>query len=208
MLRPCKLRFGAALLAFGFVLVLGVCARTQAQQPPQGRRSAPPSSPSVDSDGKVTFRIQAPKATEVTLRGDWMEGGPQNLTKDYSGLWSITLGPLTPDFYSYAFTVDGVKTIDPVNATIKQGIAGLDNMFLVPGEEAKFQENQAVPHGQVRLVWYRSNTLDTQPGCTCIRRRATTAARISTRCCICCTGAATKTRDGARSAERVSSSTT
>ena len=26
-------------------------------------------------DGKVVFKIKAPKATEVTIRGDWMEGG-------------------------------------------------------------------------------------------------------------------------------------
>jgi enterochelin esterase family protein len=91
-----------------------------------------------------------------------MEGGPQELTKDDNGQWSISVGPLTPDFYSYAFTVDGVKTLDPGNAMVKQGIASLDNMFFVPGEEARFQDNQPVPHGQIHLVWYRSNTLDAQ----------------------------------------------
>jgi enterochelin esterase family protein len=126
-----------------------------------GRGMAPPS-PEVHADGKVTFRIQAPKASEVTLRGDWMEAAPEKLSKNDEGLWSVTVGPLAADFYSYAFTVDGVKTIDPRNATIKQGIAGLDNMFLLPGEEAKFEDNQAVPHGQIRQVWYRSNTLGTQ----------------------------------------------
>jgi enterochelin esterase-like enzyme len=128
----------------------------------EGRRTPPPASPEVHPDRKVTFRIQAPKASEVTVRGDWMEGGPANFTKGDDGVWSVTVGPLAPDFYSYAFSVDGVKTLDPRNATVKQGVSGLDNMFFVPGEEAKFQDNQPVPHGQVRQVWYRSNTLDAQ----------------------------------------------
>ena len=66
-------------------------------------------SPEVLSDGRVAFRIYAPKASEVTVGGDWIsqglgEGG--NLTKDDKGVWSITVGPLPADFYSYALTVD------------------------------------------------------------------------------------------------------
>src|SRR5262245_36517861 len=40
-------------------------------------------SPEVHSDNRVTFRIYAPKASEVTLRGDWMDTpGPVKLEKD------------------------------------------------------------------------------------------------------------------------------
>src|SRR5260370_21487500 len=86
--------------------------------------------------------------------------GPVKLEKDEKGIWSITAGPLAPDFYSYAFTVDGVRTIDPKNAWIKQGISSLDNIVEVPGEEAAFEANKRVPHGEVRTVWYQSSTLD------------------------------------------------
>src|SRR5262249_25488907 len=119
-------------------------------------------SPEVQSDHRVTFRIYAPKASEVTLRGDWMEGPAVKLAKDDKGVWSATVGPLVPDYYSYAFTVDGVRTIDPRNPTIKQGIASLDSMFFMTGKESEFEENQKVPHGQVRQVWYQSSTLGTQ----------------------------------------------
>src|SRR5258705_758342 len=99
-------------------------------------------SPEVGPGNRVTFRIYAPKAAEVTLRGDWMEApGPVKLEKDEKGIWSITAGPLAPDFYSYAFTVDGVRTIDPKNAWIKQGISSLDNIVEVPGEEAAVEAN-------------------------------------------------------------------
>jgi len=120
-------------------------------------------SPEVLPDHRVTFRVQALKASEVTLRGDWMEGfASEKLSKDDQGVWSLTVGPLVPDFYSYSFSVDGVKTLDPRNATVKQGISSLDNMFFVAGEEAAFEDNGAVPHGQIRQVWYRSGTLDAQ----------------------------------------------
>ena len=113
----------------------------------------------VAPDHKVTFRIYAPKASEVSVSGDFGSGG--KLTKDDQGVWSITVGPLAPDFYSYTFTVDGVRTVDPKNAMIKQGIASLESMFFVPGDEAEFEATKDVPHGEVRAAWYHSGTLDT-----------------------------------------------
>ena len=35
-------------------------------------------------------------------------------------------------------------------------------MFEVPGGEAAFEENQSVPHGEIRMVWYPSSTLGMQ----------------------------------------------
>jgi len=136
-----------------------------AQAPPAPARPATPAvvSPEVLPDHRVTFRIRAPKASEVILRGDWMEGAATGkLAKSEDGIWSVTVGPLTPDFYSYSLIVDGVKTLDPPNAMIKQGITGVDNMFFVSGPDAAFEDNNPVPHGQIRLVWYNSATLGTQ----------------------------------------------
>jgi enterochelin esterase-like enzyme len=143
---------------------LAIVSTAFAQQPP--RQPTPNDalvSPEVHGDKRVTFSIYAPKATEVALRGDWMEGpGTVKLEKDEKGVWSTTVGPLTPDFYSYSFTVDGVRVMDPKNAMIKQGVTSLDNMFLLPGAEAVFEDNQAVPHGEIRKVWYQSSTLGAQ----------------------------------------------
>ena len=145
------------------VFLSSVLAPYAAAQPPA--RPATPNdtlvSPEALAGNRVAFRIYAPKADAVTLRGDFMEGpGAMNLEKDASGVWSAIAGPLVPDFYSYSFNVDGVKTIDPKNALVKQGIGSLDNMFHVPGDEAAFEDNKPVPHGEIRMVWYRSSTLD------------------------------------------------
>ena len=147
-----------ATLALG---ALGQAEQAARPNPAAGRNPGPPS-PEVHPDHKVTFRIRAPKASEVTLRGEWMTGPAEKLAKNDDGLWSITVGPLTPDFYSYAFSVDGVKTLDPRNAAVKQGVSSLDSMVFVPGDVSKFQDNLPVAHGHVRQVWYRSNTLDAQ----------------------------------------------
>lgn len=141
------------------VLATAVPPRAAAQQ--RARRQPTPNdnlkSAEVAPDRKVTFRIYAPKADEVSVNGDFGQGG--KLTKDDQGVWSLTVGPLAPDFYSYTFSVDGVRTIDPKNAQVKPGISSLDSVFQVPGEEGDFQAMKDVPHGEIRAVWYQSRTL-------------------------------------------------
>ena len=119
-------------------------------------------SPRVAGD-RATISIYAPKASEVSIIGDWMATfAPVALQKGADGVWSIDVGPLPADFYSYTLVVDGVRTLDPKNPMIKQGNANVDNMFLVPGDGIAFAENRAVPHGTIRQVWYESSTLGMQ----------------------------------------------
>jgi enterochelin esterase-like enzyme len=146
-------------VVFGVFLL--TAAPTAAQRP---RREPMPNdtlvSPEISADHRVTFRLYAPKASEVTVGGDF--GPAAKMTKDDKGVWSTTVGPLTPDLYSYHFIVDGVKTVDPKNSLIKPGIATVDSMVFVAGKEADFEDNKEVPHGEVRQVWYRSSTLNAQ----------------------------------------------
>lgn len=141
------------------LLLLASAPRLAAQRP---QRQPTPNdtlvSPEISADHRLTFRLYAPKASEVRVAGDF--GPAAKLTKDDKGVWSITVGPLTPDAYSYFFLVDGVKTVDPKNAAIKKGITSVDSMVFVRGKEADFEDLKDVPHGDVRKVWYRSSTLD------------------------------------------------
>jgi enterochelin esterase family protein len=142
------------------LLVAGLAPPHGLAQPP-GRPRTPNDtlkSIEVSSDHKVTFRIYAPKASEVSVGGDFGPGG--KLTKDEQGVWSITVGPLTPDYYTYNFNVDGVKTVDPKNPLFKPGIASVDSMLLIPGTEAEFEATKDVPHGEIRAAWYHSGTLN------------------------------------------------
>ena len=117
-------------------------------------------SPRVLDDKRAIIQIYAPKASEVLVSGDFVSGNkPMSLTKNEQGVWSVTTEPLRSDYYTYTLTVDGVRTMDPKNPVIKQGISSLENVMLVPGVETAFEDNRAVPHGEVREVWYSSSTL-------------------------------------------------
>ncbi|MGM9506559.1 esterase [Larkinella sp. GY13] len=151
MLTSSGLLIAALLLGF----------QTLAQTPP--RQPTPNDtlkSPKVLTNNRVAIQLYAPKASEVTVVGDFMTVmKPLNLTKDANGVWSVTVGPLKPDYYTYTLTVDGVRTMDPKNPVIKQGMSSLENVMALPGAETVFQDNRPVPHGEVRQVWYQSNTL-------------------------------------------------
>jgi hypothetical protein len=115
-------------------------------------------SPEVLADHRVAFRLYAPKATEVTLTGSfWLqEGRTERMAKNDQGIWSFTTEPLPADYYSYYFTVDGVRIPDPANGRIKPGSLRTQSAFSISGQESAFLEAAPVPHGEVRIVVYQS----------------------------------------------------
>ncbi len=129
--------------------------------PPEFMRGPVVVSPEIHPDNTVTFRISAPNASEVTVNGDWAEGAEavEEMTKNEEGLWSVTVGPLAPEFYGYTFSVDGVQVLDPVNPQIKRSLSNT-SALMVPGEGSALYEVKDVPHGILAKVWYESPTLN------------------------------------------------
>ena len=114
----------------------------------------------ISADKKVTFSIYAPKASEVTVSGDFQQTyGAVKLQKDQIGIWSVTVGPVTPDLYTYDFSVDGLKVVDPKNIQLKEGAGGYSNLLEVPGKEADYMAVKNVPHGKLEKVWFNAATL-------------------------------------------------
>ena len=147
------------LLAGATLLTVGALAQMPARVPTPTDTLQ---SPRVLDDKRVMIQIYAPKASDVSITGDFLSTPkPLNLVKNDQGVWSVLIGPLKPDYYAYTLTVDGVRTMDPKNPMIKQGISSLENMMALPGPETAFEDNKAVPHGEVREVWYASKTLGT-----------------------------------------------
>jgi enterochelin esterase family protein len=116
--------------------------------------------PEIAPDRRVTFRLDAPKTTEVSLSGEFLKGSV-SLGKNDSGVWSVTVGPLEPEIYNYNFTIDGVKTIDPANPNVKTGStpSTIASILDVPGSTPRFFDGQPVPHGEIDTHWYHSNSL-------------------------------------------------
>jgi enterochelin esterase-like enzyme len=117
-------------------------------------------SPEVSTDHRVTFRIYAPKVSEVTLTGDWLGAAPApTLTKDERGIWSVTVGPLEPSIYIYSFNVDGMAIADPVNPRMKLRARTSASLLEVKDDTPGFWEPHDVPHGSVEINWQKSKTL-------------------------------------------------
>ena len=116
-------------------------------------------SPEVLADGRITLRLLAPKATEVSVQGNWEGGRGLAMTKDHSGLWSVTTPPLKPELWSYTLSVDGVRTLDPGNYNVARDGVGFSNTVLVPGEASAVFQPRPVPHGTMTATWAPSTAM-------------------------------------------------
>ena len=119
-------------------------------------------SPQVNEDNTVTFRIQAPKAKKVKVIADWEANkGTGIMKKDKEGVWTYTTPKLPSEMYTYRFDVDGVTSIDPTNPFTRRDVGNVFSIFYVGNGCADDYQVHDVAHGQVRTVWYHSNSANT-----------------------------------------------
>lgn len=152
----------AIVVTLGILPALGICQRTP--PPYYEDTNNLPVSPEVLSDRRVTFRLFAPKASEVILMGSpgilEVLKEPKPLQKDEKGVWSLTVGPLAPGFYSYGYSVDGgIRSPDPSNPNLELRRWGPTSFFEVPGNEPAIFEKRPVPHGTIHVNFYDSKSL-------------------------------------------------
>jgi enterochelin esterase-like enzyme len=134
------------MVRFGrFLGLVFVCVSASFAQTP----SAPPlQTHQVNADGTITFRYVNKGAKKVDVSID----APDTLlpmTVDGEGVWSVTTPKLAPEFYGYAFIVDGVTTLDPNNANVRRNFIYLANNVMLPGQPAMPWELTNIPHGRV-----------------------------------------------------------
>jgi len=127
-----------------------------------GRGGTPPpqvTSPELQQDRRITFRILAPQAQAIRLAAGDIPGVGQNtqLVKGEKGVWEVTIGPVDPGTYRYNFNVDGVSTIDPRSPFISESNNNVWSLVHVPGLD--FADTKNVPHGGVAAVSYYSSAL-------------------------------------------------
>ena len=146
-------------LTTGALLCACALSGQPAQPGPDPALSDQPRSPEVLADGRVVFRLLAPTAGAVTLGGDFPIGTNVAMARDDKGVWSATAGPLKADFYSYYFTVDGVRTLDWRNVSVMRDGARYASWLGVPGPSAADYQVNDVAHGTVSQVWYPAPTL-------------------------------------------------
>jgi enterochelin esterase-like enzyme len=149
------------------LVALGPSGMATATVQTKGLTTTTLNAPVVDPDGYVTFTLNAPQATEVFLNWQNMVGpspsaDPVAMTKDANGIWSVTLGPLSPNWYGYGFILNGVRIPDPANRNIWSGSTSAWSYVFVPGPEADFMDDAQVPHGAWATVRYFSELTQTE----------------------------------------------
>ncbi len=123
----------------------------------------------------VTFRYKAPKAIKVVLDGDFLpkkevvtqfgkglEPIPVEMTEGEGGIWEYTVENIASDFYTYSFTVDGLKTLDPNNLQIVRDGLDFFNMVIVPGVKSNIYLEAPEKKGTLSKVWYPSPAFSTE----------------------------------------------
>ena len=138
-------------------LVFALAAADPATAQPPGKGPPPYTSPEV-KDGKVTFRLRAPRAEKVGLTSSDIPGGqgPRAMKKGDGDLWEVTLD-VAPGTYRYRIDVDGVPVVDPRNPAVSESFGSAWSVVRVPG--AAFMDTADVPHGAVAAVTYHSKTV-------------------------------------------------
>ncbi|HEY3405325.1 MAG TPA: alpha/beta hydrolase-fold protein [Ohtaekwangia sp.] len=135
-----------------FTLLLICLVSVVSAQPPRGPFIT---SPQVNADKTVTFRYLAPLAKAVKLSGQFLSA-PIEMKKDSIGIWSVTVGPVTPDIYPYSFQVDGVTVMDPANVSFFPNERFKASLVDVPGDPPLIHSMRDVPHGTIAYEHYSS----------------------------------------------------
>ena len=153
------------------IIAMLVYVTASAQQALRGGQDI--TSPEVNANNTVTFRMRAPQATKVEVTGDFLptqkmqtqmgefDGpGTAALTKNANGIWEYTTpSPLAPELYSYSFIVDGLSMTDPNNVYMNRDVGSITNIFIIGGGHADLYKVNDVPHGTVARRWYNSPAL-------------------------------------------------
>src|SRR5438270_6564521 len=112
--------------------------------------------PQVNSEGRVKFRIVAPKAQSVGVSFR----DSSSFTKGEDGAWIGWTRPLDEGFHYYTINIDGAEVPDP-NSMFFYGAGRWGSAVEVPAKDADFYALKDVPHGQLREIHYLSKTGNT-----------------------------------------------
>jgi enterochelin esterase-like enzyme len=149
-----------SLLAFASMLAGPLCL-AQNEPPVDDWKPAPSNQagkqyPQVNSEGRVKFRIMAPKAQSVGV--SFRDSSP--FTKGGDGAWTGYTRPLDEGFHYYMINIDGAEVPDP-NSRYFYGSSRWGSAVEVPAKDTDFYALKNVPHGQLREVYYFSKSSNT-----------------------------------------------
>ncbi len=110
-------------------------------------------------DKSVIFRLRGDNLDGLELSGTWPGGYKAVPFVKKDSLYEVKIGPIPSDFYEYDFTLNKQPLLDPNNSLVTRDGAWIQNMLMIPGEEADTYDVKNVPHGNIHTIWYPSTTL-------------------------------------------------
>ncbi|WP_436299111.1 endo-1,4-beta-xylanase [Stieleria mannarensis] len=113
--------------------------------------------PQVNSQGRIKFRVVAPEAKSVaTTFRDSTE-----FVKGADGAWIGYSRPLDEGFHYYELIIDGAHVPDP-NSKYYFGAMRWGSGIEIPAHDRDFYALKNVPHGQVREIYFHSDSTDSE----------------------------------------------
>jgi enterochelin esterase-like enzyme len=111
--------------------------------------------PRIEVDSRVSFRLKAPNAQKVQVS---IANVAFDMVKGDDGVWTYTSEPQDKGYHNYWMIVDSAIVLDPAtNAFI--GYSHMCNGFEIPDPDGGFYELKDVPHGNVLIKNYFSQTI-------------------------------------------------
>ncbi len=144
-----KIRSLSIITCFLFIHVLGLAQ--EAQIPVY-------TSPIINTDRTVMFNLYAPKAVNVFLLSS-IQSENIPMVKGTNGLWTLTIGPITPEIYHYQFDIDGAKVSDLKNQSPYPWLESKSEL-IIAGIPPLLHELSNVLHGTLHDHIYHSKTID------------------------------------------------
>ena len=114
--------------------------------------------PMVNSQRIVRGRILAPAAHEVFLQ---INGINYPMTKDADGYWMGQSDPLDEGNHYYGLVIDGATVPDPASLFL-YGSGAERTQLEIPAQDEYKYALRDVPHGQIREIYFHSNTTGAQ----------------------------------------------
>jgi len=142
-----------------FLALAGLPAGAQSNAPALAAHPSPYNFPGVqypriESDSRVTFRLNASTAQKVQVS---IANIPYDMVKGDNGVWTYTSEPQAPGYHNYWMIVDGAIVLEDGTKTYT-GYSHSCNGFEIPEPGVDYYDLKDVPHGNVLLKNYFSKT--------------------------------------------------
>jgi len=111
--------------------------------------------PRLDKENHAYFRVFAPNVKRLQVD---VCGKKYDMSKDEKGWWMVKTDPLVVGFHYYFLLVDGFSVIDPMSCTYFGCSRMASGIEVSEGKSGDYYRPQNVPHGQVRICTYYSES--------------------------------------------------